>query len=140
MKRTLLLLCLWAVCDVESGWAQKENRRLIGDERVQQIALAKIGAGRVEFTERRVKAAKTVYEVYVMRGDTLCKAVVDGYTSALDTIIVDAVNGRERIQARMLSQKRATLAAKAAMSGVILRWRLRHEGENWFYRFQIETP
>lgn len=140
MKLALLALSIFILGETESGWAQKENRRLIGEEQAQQLALAKVGAGRVEFTERKVTAAKTVYEVYVMLGDTLCKTVVDGYTSVIDTVLVDAVNGRERLQARMLSQKRAALAAKAAVSGVILRWRLRHEGVHWFYRFQIETP
>lgn len=140
MKLALWFLSICVAGYMESAWAQKENRRLIGDERAQQIALAKVGAGRTEFTERKVSAAKTVYEVYVMRGDTLCKAIIDGYTSAVDTVIVDAVHGRERLQGRMLSQKRAALAAKTAISGVILRWRLRQEDENWFYRFQIETP
>jgi len=139
MKLTLWILSILVFGEIKSGWGQKENRRLLGEERAQQIALAKVGAGRVEFTERKVKPAKTVYEVYVMRSDTLCKTVIDGYTSMIDTVLIDAVTGRERLQARMLSQKRAALAAKAAVRGVILRWRLRYEDEHWFYRFQIET-
>lgn len=140
MKRALMILSLCAFGAMENGWAQKETRRLIGEERAQKLAVNKVGAGRVEFTERKVKAAKTVYEVYVMQGDTLCKVTVDGYTSAIDALIVDPMTGRDRLQARVLSQKRAALAAKAVVSGVILRWRLRYESEKWFYRFQIETP
>jgi len=140
MKPTLMLLSILAAGFWESGMAQNENRKLIGEDRAGQIAMAKAVSGRVEFIERRVDADKTVYEVYVMQGDTLCKTIVDSYTGLVDTMIVDTENGRARLQARLLSKKRAELAAKAAVAGDIMRWRLRHEGGNWFYRFQIETP
>jgi len=140
MKPTLMLLSILAVGFWESGMAQNEDRKLIGDDRASQIALAKADSGRVEFIERRVDENKAVYEVYVMQGDTLRKTSVDSYTGVVDTVIIDAENGRARLQARILSQKRAELAAKAAVAGDIMRWRLRHEGGNWFYRFQIETP
>lgn len=139
MKFSFLLLSFWICGGAENCWAQKDSRRLIGDERASQLALAKVGVSRVEFIERKAKAEKTIYEVYLMRGDTLRKVTIDGYTSVIDTVIVDVTNGRERLQARVLSQRRAALAAKAAVKGEILRWRLRYENENWFYRFQIET-
>lgn len=140
MKPALVLLSILALGSWQSGMAQNESRKLIGEDRAGQIALAQVEAGRVEFIERKVDRAKTVYEVYVMQGDTLCRTVVDGYTSVVDTVIVDVESGRERLKARILSQKRAELAAKAAVAGDIMRWRLRRAGGNWFYRFQIETP
>jgi uncharacterized membrane protein YkoI len=139
MKPTLMLLSILAVGFCEPGMAQNENRKLIGEDRAGQIALAQAASGRVEFTERRVDGNKAVYEVYVMQGDTLRKTIIDSYTGVVDTLIVDTVNGRACLQARILSQKRAKLAAKAAVAGEVMRWRLRLEDGIWFYRFQIET-
>lgn len=140
MKHALMLLSIWAVGFSELGFAQNEGRKLIGEDRAHQVALTKVGAGRVEFIERRGDEPEMVYEVYVMQGDTLFKTVIDAYTSALDTIIIDAKNGRRRLQARILAKKRAELVAKAAVAGEVMRWRLKHEDGGWFYRFQIETP
>lgn len=140
MKHALLVLSIWAVGFSASGFAQNEGRKLIGEDRAQQVALSKVGAGRVEFIERRGDEPEMVYEVYVMKGDTLFKTLIEAYNGALDTIIVDAQNGRRRLEARMFAKKRAELVAKAAVAGEVMRWRLKHEDGIWFYRFQIETP
>jgi uncharacterized membrane protein YkoI len=134
-----MLLSILAVGLAESGIAQREGRKLIGEDRAGEIALTKVGAGRVEFIERRGDNLTMVYEAYVMQGNTLFKTIIDSYTGVLNTIVVDSVNGRCRLQARMLSKKRAELAAKATVAGEVTRWRLKYENNIWCYRFQIET-
>jgi len=140
MKPTLMLCGIWVVGISELGMAQVETRKLIKDEQACEVAMTKIGARRIAFVERKGKENRAYYEVYVMRGDTLVKAVVDGYTGKLDTVIIEAKNGRQRLEARMLAQRRAEVAAKAAVMGEVTRWKLKTNGERWSYRFQIETP
>jgi hypothetical protein len=68
-----------------------------------------------------------VDEVYLMKGDTLFKTLIEAYNGALDTIIVDTHNGRGRLEARMFAKKRAELVAKVAVAAEVMRWRLKHE-------------
>jgi len=139
MKPTRMLFGILAVGFVALGITQIKGRKVIEEDQAHQIALAKLGAGKVRFSERRRDRARTIYEVYVTRNDTLLRVVVDGATSAVDTVMVDAENSRSRLQARLIAKKRAETAALAAVPGEVARWKIKNNGDNWFYRFFIET-
>ena len=139
MNPIALLMAGVLMLAMESGIAQDAKTKPIGEEQAQEIAMAKVGAGRVEFMERKSDGAKTFYEIYIMRGDTLVKASIDGYRSAIDSINIDAKAGRQRLQARQLAYKRAKSVAEKEATGETLRWKIRKVDNVWCYRFFIET-
>jgi uncharacterized membrane protein YkoI len=142
MLKPALMLTMGAFIGfMKMGMAQTNgHNKLIKEDRACQIATEKLGASRVEFIERIGDDHRTVYEVYIMKGDTLLKAVVNGYTSKVDTVNVYTDASREKLQARILAKTRAENVALAAVSGEVARWKLKYDDGLWCYRFRIETP
>ncbi len=130
-------VCMLAM---ESAIGQVANKKPIGEDQALEAVKANLQRGRVEFVERKSDGDKTVYDFYIMRGDTLVNAVVNGHTRTIDSISVDFKTGRQRLEARKLSKARAEAAALKEVPGEVTRWKLRQFEKYLCYRFHIETP
>lgn len=140
MKNACLLFSIMVTLSTTPVAAQPEAGKIINEERVRELVKAQLTLGRLEFVERRDDDSLTVYEYFLMQGDTLHKVLVNGRSGGVDTVIVEAKQGRAILQARQIAQTRAEAAALAAVKGEILRWKLKKSEGVWFYKFRIATP
>lgn len=124
---------------METSLGQVAHKKPIDEDQALEVVKASLQRGRVEFVERKSDGDKTVYDFFIMRGDTLVNAVVNGHTSAIDSISFDVTTGKQRLEARKLSKARAEAAALKEVPGEVTRWKLRQFEKYWCYRFHIET-
>jgi uncharacterized membrane protein YkoI len=140
MKLALRLVLGAFIGFTELGISQNGmHKKPITEDQAHKIVTEKVGVGQVVFVERKGDDSGTAYEIYVARGDSLIKAIVNGHSGLLDTLIINPEDGRTKMQARILAMTRAENAALAAVPGEITRWKLRQHDDTWFYRFIIET-
>ncbi len=111
----------------------------MNEDRLRELVKDKLSPGRVEFIERKDNDSLTVYEYYLMQGDTLRKFVVNARTGVVDTVFVETQQGRAMLMARQIAQTRAESAALTAVAGEIIRWKLKKSEGVWFYKFRIAT-
>lgn len=135
----LLFAALTIFCAVPVA-AQAEAGKINNEERLRELIKDRLVLGKLEFVERRDNDSLTVYEYFFMQGDTLHKVVVNARRVRIDTVIVDAQQGRAVLQARQIAQTRAEAAALAKVPGEIIRWKLKKSEGVWFYKFRIATP
>lgn len=120
--------------------AQAATGKIMSEERLRTLVKDRLTFGQLEFIERRDDDSLTVYEYFLMRGDTLQKIVVNARSGQVDTVIVEAEQGRAQLRARQIAFARAESAAREAVAGEIIRWKLKRSEGLWFYKFRIATP
>lgn len=135
----LLFAALAAFCAAPVA-AQAEAGKITNEERLRELIKDRLALAKLEFVERRDNDSLTVYEYFLMQGDTLHKVVVNARRVRIDTVIIDAQQGRAVLQARQIAQTRAEAAALAKIPGEIIRWKLKKSEGVWFYKFRIATP
>ncbi len=139
MKTACLLFATMVTFCAVPVAAQAEAGKIMNEDRVRDLIKDKLALGRLEFLERRDDDSLTVYEYFLMHGDTLHKVVVNARRGEIDTVVVDVQQGRAVLQARQIAQTRAEAAALAAVPGEIIRWKLKKSEGVWFYKFRIAT-
>lgn len=135
----LLFAAALALCAAPVA-AQAEAGKITNEERLRELIKDRLALAKLEFIERRDNDSLTVYEYFLMHGDTLHKVVVNARWVRIDTVIVEAQQGRAVLQARQIAQTRAEAAALAKVPGEIIRWKLKKSEGVWFYKFRIATP
>jgi uncharacterized membrane protein YkoI len=140
MKTTCLLLAAVVTFCAAPVAAQAESGKIMNEERLRGLIKDKLTLGKLEFVERRDDDSLTVYEYFLMQGDTLHKVVVNARRGEIDTVLVEVQQGRAILQARQIAQTRAEAAALAKIPGEIIRWKLKKSEGVWFYKFRVATP
>lgn len=140
MKKACLLFTLALIFASAPVSAQAESEKIMNEERLRDLIKDKLALGKLEFVERRDDDSLTVYEYFLMQGDTLHKVVVNARRGKVDTVQVEVAQGRSILQARQIAQTRAEAAALAKIPGEVVRWKLKKSEGVWFYKFRIATP
>ncbi len=139
MKKACLLFTLALVFASAPVSAQAESGKIMNEERLRELIKDRLTLGKLEFIERRDDDSLTVYEYFLMHGDTLHKVVVNARRGKIDTVHVAVEQGRAILQARQIAQTRAETAALAKIPGEVIRWKLKKSEGVWFYKFRIAT-
>ncbi len=139
MKTACLLFATIVSFSAAPVAAQAEVGKIMNEDRLRVLIKDRMGLGKLEFVERRDDDSLTVYEYFLMQGDTLHKVVVNARLGAVDTVIVEAQQGRAVLQARQIALTRAETVALAAVPGEIMRWKLKKSEGVWLYKFRIAT-
>lgn len=139
MKNLFLFFTTVIILFESQAVAQAASGKIMSEDRLRELVKDRLTLGQLEFIERRDDDSLTVYEYFLMRGDTLHKVVVNARNGAIDTVIVEAQQGRSQLQARLIAFARAEVAALQAVAGEIMRWKLKRSEGVWFYKFRIET-
>lgn len=118
---------------------QQPRAKIMNEDNVQNLVMARLGSGRIEFVERKDDDTLTTYEIYLAKSDTLMKVIVNGRSGVFESYRLDPQQGHAVLKARMLAKTRAEKVALEAVRGQVLRWKLKREEGHWYYWFRIET-
>lgn len=139
MKTAYLVFTTMLFFTGATASAQAESGKIINEERLRDLIKDKLPLGKLEFVERRDDDTLTVYEYFLMQGDTLHKVVVNARHGKIDTVHINVAQGRAALQARQIAYTRAEAAALAKIPGEVIRWKLKKSEGVWFYKIRVAT-